>query len=485
MRAADAGRRRRRVVAVGRPADVVGRQPRRRAGGRRRGRRGGRGSTRWWSPSACCGTATSRGRRRRWRRSGVDHDPTRAEGVRSLADRDAPRRLVAGRGGRAAQRAGHRPARRHRRGARGGVPRRLGARRHVPRAARARDGSDGVELWIEAFLGGAVLQPGERRELHAVWFADGERRSVAAARGLGRPSSAAPAHARTGAPYQVGWCSWYHYFHARHRGGPARRTWRTAADWPFDVFQLDDGFQPAIGDWLTTNDKFPSTLDELAARRSPPRGARRASGSPRSSPAPTPPSRPRTPSGSPPTCASGHAARRHGQRRLGRRGAHARHDPARGARPPRGRRSVARRRRVPLPEARLHLRAVDPRRLRRPQPHAGPARPRRLRRHPARRRRRRVPPRVRRADRARRRGRRRHAHRRRRGAVVAPAARPVPAARAHRRRAGHGERVAQHAEPVVPAPPAVAQRPRLPDAPHRPHRRSSPSRCGRGRSPSA
>ena len=39
-----------------------------------------------------------------------------------------------------------------------------------------------------------------------------------------------------------------------------------ADTWPFDVFQLDDGFQPAIGDWLATNDKFASSLDELAAR---------------------------------------------------------------------------------------------------------------------------------------------------------------------------------------------------------------------------
>jgi hypothetical protein len=31
-----------------------------------------------------------------------------------------------------------------------------------------------VELWIEAFLGGAVLGVGERRELHPVWLVDGE-----------------------------------------------------------------------------------------------------------------------------------------------------------------------------------------------------------------------------------------------------------------------------------------------------------------------
>jgi alpha-galactosidase len=70
--------------------------------------------------------------------------------------------------------------------------------------------------------------------------------------------------ARVSAPYQVGWCSWYHYFHdvteVHLRSNLAR-----AADWPFDVFQLDDGYQAAIGDWLDTNDKFPSTLDGLAA----------------------------------------------------------------------------------------------------------------------------------------------------------------------------------------------------------------------------
>ena len=53
------------------------------------------------------------------------------------------------------------------------------------RVRHARDGSDGVELWIEAFLGGAVLQAGERRELHPVWLADGEGDPVAAARGVG------------------------------------------------------------------------------------------------------------------------------------------------------------------------------------------------------------------------------------------------------------------------------------------------------------
>jgi len=127
----------------------------------------------------------------------------------------------------------------------------------------ARDGSDGIELWIEAFLGGAVLQPGERRELHEVSLAEGE----------GDPSSlleawagvlGAAGHARTTAPYQVGWCSWYHYFQGVTEAD-LRSNLALGGDWPFEVFQLDDGFQPAIGDWLATNDDFPSAIDGLAA----------------------------------------------------------------------------------------------------------------------------------------------------------------------------------------------------------------------------
>jgi len=71
-------------------------------------------------------------------------------------------------------------------------------------------------------------------------------------------------HARTDAPFQVGWCSWYHYFD-RVTEDDIRRNLALADNWPFDVFQIDDGFQAAIGDWLDTNDKFSSTLDELAA----------------------------------------------------------------------------------------------------------------------------------------------------------------------------------------------------------------------------
>jgi len=131
------------------------------------------------------------------------------------------------------------------------------------RVRPARDGSDGIELWIEAFLGGAVLAPGERRELHEVTVAVGQGDPAplleAWAGALG-----SVAQARTTAPYQVGWCSWYHYFHGVTEAD-LRSNLALAGHWPFDVFQLDDGFQAAIGDWLDTNDKFPTAIDGLAA----------------------------------------------------------------------------------------------------------------------------------------------------------------------------------------------------------------------------
>ncbi|MEY2423443.1 MAG: alpha-galactosidase [Acidimicrobiaceae bacterium] len=70
-------------------------------------------------------------------------------------------------------------------------------------------------------------------------------------------------HARVSAPFQVGWCSWYHYFDSVTEDD-IRANLTRADGWPFDVFQIDDGFQSELGDWLVTNDKFPSTLDQLA-----------------------------------------------------------------------------------------------------------------------------------------------------------------------------------------------------------------------------
>ena len=57
----------------------------------------------------------------------------------------------------------------------------------------------------------------------------------------------------------------YHYFERVTEDDIASNlAAATEGGWPFDVFQVDDGFQAHIGDWLTTNDSFPSGLAPLA-----------------------------------------------------------------------------------------------------------------------------------------------------------------------------------------------------------------------------
>ncbi len=128
---------------------------------------------------------------------------------------------------------------------------------------RLRRGSDEEpELWVEAFLGDAVLPPGERRQLHGVALRH-EEGTVSAALGRWAGDVGRGAGARVGAELSVGWCSWYQYFE-RVTEEDLRRNLARAGDWPFEVFQLDDGYQAGIGDWLETNDRFPSGLDTLA-----------------------------------------------------------------------------------------------------------------------------------------------------------------------------------------------------------------------------
>lgn len=118
-----------------------------------------------------------------------------------------------------------------------------------------RPGAPRIELEIEAHLGGIAMRAGETRALHDV-------RRFASLEAWAREIGGAM-RARTTAPYQVGWCSWYHWFHDISEQA-LREQLALAGDWPFDVFQLDDGFQAGIGDWLETNDKFPTPIDGIA-----------------------------------------------------------------------------------------------------------------------------------------------------------------------------------------------------------------------------
>jgi alpha-galactosidase len=58
----------------------------------------------------------------------------------------------------------------------------------------------------------------------------------------------------------VGWCSWYHYFGRLGWPDVVENLDAAAADraaFPFDVFQVDDGYETEIGDWLSPKPGYP------------------------------------------------------------------------------------------------------------------------------------------------------------------------------------------------------------------------------------
>ena len=64
----------------------------------------------------------------------------------------------------------------------------------------------------------------------------------------------------------IGWCSWYHYFGKLVWTDVLENLETAAADrtaFPFDVFQVDDGYETDIGDWLTAKAGYPG-IDGLA-----------------------------------------------------------------------------------------------------------------------------------------------------------------------------------------------------------------------------
>ena len=156
------------------------------------------------------------------------------------------------------------------------------------RATTARSGSDAgdedgvIEIDAEAYLGCRGPRARERGASCTRYGSSPGSPTRSTLLERWADWAGAAAGARTGAPYQVGWCSWYQYFHAVTEAD-IRHNLARAADWPIDVFQVDDGYQAEIGDWLERNDTFPSPLEQLAADIDARRLRARASGSRRSS----------------------------------------------------------------------------------------------------------------------------------------------------------------------------------------------------------
>ena len=125
-------------------------------------------------------------------------------------------------------------------------------------------GDGGAEIRAEAHIGDAELASGGHRPLHPVVIADAPASDASLLLERWANRAGRLGAARIEAPYQVGWCSWYQYFHELTEHDVTANL-ALADRWPFEMFQIDDGYQATIGDWLDTNDRFASDLSGLAA----------------------------------------------------------------------------------------------------------------------------------------------------------------------------------------------------------------------------
>ncbi|HZR82224.1 MAG TPA: glycoside hydrolase family 36 protein [Candidatus Binatia bacterium] len=126
---------------------------------------------------------------------------------------------------------------------------------------------EGPRLVARLPFDGVALAAGETRVGEPLLVQWGPPNAVPAlldawAAGLGREMGARIPHAPT-----TGWCSWYEYFTRVDEAAIERNLEagaRLRARLPLDLFQIDDGYQAAIGDWLETNAKFPRGLAPIA-----------------------------------------------------------------------------------------------------------------------------------------------------------------------------------------------------------------------------
>jgi alpha-galactosidase len=123
-----------------------------------------------------------------------------------------------------------------------------------------------LEAWCEA--DGLTLAPGETLQAEPLLVALAtERQALDAYASRAAEAMEARVPAR---PAPSVWCSWYYYFTKvteAHVLSAAQALAGMRATHPVDVIQLDDGYQTAVGDWLSLKArKFPHGLEHLAGQ---------------------------------------------------------------------------------------------------------------------------------------------------------------------------------------------------------------------------
>lgn len=133
---------------------------------------------------------------------------------------------------------------------------------------KTRDGEQQLDA-IVALCGleGYVLAPGEAVTSETLMIALGDDPYALAeeyARVTARTMKAR-APQKVPAACSTGWCSWYFYNQVSEADTLANLEALGTLPYCVEYVQIDDGFQSATRDWLTTNERFPQGMKPLAA----------------------------------------------------------------------------------------------------------------------------------------------------------------------------------------------------------------------------
>lgn len=114
---------------------------------------------------------------------------------------------------------------------------------------------------VRAMFDGVPLAPGEERDLDPIWMADGDA-------GLRYSDFASlwgsTATARISSPAPFGWSTWYQYG-SSVTPSDVRANLPLAAGHGFELIQIDDGYQGALGEWLSTNEAWVDGMAPVAS----------------------------------------------------------------------------------------------------------------------------------------------------------------------------------------------------------------------------
>jgi alpha-galactosidase len=134
----------------------------------------------------------------------------------------------------------------------------LDGRRHFGVVEVGPEPPHALTAW--ALLDGVRLGPGEERRLEPFWFASGDPGPLYCEYAA-RWGTEAGARAHTRSP--AGWCSWYNY-RASVTPADVRANLAEAAAHGLEVVQIDDGYQRAVGQWLSSRPSWSDGTQAVA-----------------------------------------------------------------------------------------------------------------------------------------------------------------------------------------------------------------------------